>query len=110
GRITEVGEGTPESLMHLELDRQPTEGMAAVERTIRAVLDDVRSIVGDWDAMRTRMLSIADELPTRRLPVSDAGRVEAQEFLRWAADNHFTYFGYREYEVKGKTGQEMLVP
>ena len=32
------------------------------------------------------------------MPVSDAGRKEAQEFLRWAANDHFTFFGYREYD------------
>jgi glutamate dehydrogenase len=110
GRVTEVGEGTPESLMHIELDRQPLEAMAGIERAIRSVLDDVRSIVRDWEAMRVRMLSIADDLASRRMPVSEAGRAEAREFLRWAADNHFTFFGYREYEVKGKSGEEMLVP
>lgn len=110
GRVTEVGEGTSESLMHLELDRQPLEAMAGIERTVRTVLDDVRAIVRDWEAMRVRMLSVADEMATRQMPVSEEGRVEAREFLRWAADNHFTFLGYREYEVKGKPGAEMLCP
>ncbi|NUS39067.1 MAG: NAD-glutamate dehydrogenase [Lysobacter sp.] len=110
GRVTTVGEGTPESLMHLELDRQPAEAMEGIARDVRAVLDDVRAIVRDWEAMRARMLQVADELGTREMPVTEAGRAEAQEFLRWAADNHFTFFGYREYEVKGKRGEEMLCP
>ena len=33
------------------------------------------------------------------MPASGETRAEAQEFLRWAADNHFTFLGYREYEV-----------
>ncbi|HET6434089.1 MAG TPA: NAD-glutamate dehydrogenase, partial [Xanthomonadaceae bacterium] len=53
---------------------------------------------------------VADDLTTRQMPVGDAGRREAQDFLRWAADNHFTFLGYREYEVKGKRGEEMLCP
>jgi glutamate dehydrogenase len=33
------------------------------------------------------------------MPAADGTRAEAQEFLRWAADNHFTFLGYREYRV-----------
>src|SRR3546814_19046495 len=30
------------------------------------------------------------------------------EFLRWTAEDHFTLFGYREYEVKKKGKEEIL--
>ena len=36
GKLLAVGEGTPESLIHLEIDRQPAEAMAGIERTIQA--------------------------------------------------------------------------
>src|SRR3546814_11347485 len=38
----------------------------------------------------------------------EAGRREAQEVLRWTAEDHFTLFGYREYEVKKKGKEEIL--
>jgi glutamate dehydrogenase len=110
GKLLAVGEGTPESLIHLEIDRQPAEAMAGITDTIQKRLADVRAIVVDWNAMRTKMLKVADDLAGRKMPVSDAGRHEAQEFLRWAADDHFTFLGYREYEVTGKSGQEVLCP
>jgi glutamate dehydrogenase len=110
GKLLAVGEGTPESLIHLEIDRQPAEAMAGITDTIQKRLADVRAIVVDWNAMRTKMLQVADDLAGRKMPVSDAGRHEAQEFLRWAADDHFTFLGYREYEVTGKPGQEVLCP
>ncbi|MDG6348253.1 NAD-glutamate dehydrogenase [Luteimonas sp. 8-5] len=106
---SEAGEGAQgESLIHLEIDRQTAAAMPAIEASIRAVLQDVRASVSDWGEMRARMLAIADELSSRRMPVSDAGRAEAQEFLRWAADNHFTFLGYREYDVVRKGGSELL--
>ena len=109
GRLTTVGEGENESFIHIEIDRQTTEGMAAVEKRVRGVLDDVRAIVADWQVMHDRMLQVADELPSHNIPVSDAGRAEAQEFLRWAADNHFTFLGYREYTVEKQGKDEVLV-
>ena len=107
----EAGDGARgESLMHLEIDRQTQAEMPAIEETVLKVLGDVRAAVADWDAMRRKMLAIADDLATRCMPVSDAGRSEAQEFLRWAADNHFTFLGYREYDVVEKGDSELLCP
>src|SRR5690606_16000914 len=115
GELVAVGdeagdESRGESLMHLEIDRQTTAEMPAIERTLQSVLLDVRAAVSDWEAMRQKMLEVADDLGTRRMPVSEAGRAEAQEFLRWCADNHFTFLGYREYDVVSKGDSELLCP
>ena len=110
GRIAAVGEGRPESLMVLEIDRQPAEAMDGIVAAISAVLAQVRLAVQDWAAMREKMLALADDLATRRLPVDDSGRSEAQEFLRWVANDHFTLFGYREYRVGKRGGQDVLLP
>ena len=105
GKLVAVGEGAPESLMHLEIDRQPQAAMAAIKARLAGVLDDVRAIVADWEPMRDRMRDVAGELASRKLPLTEEARNEAQAFLRWAADDHFTFFGYREYKV-GKQGKE----
>ena len=110
GKLTAVGEGKPESLMHLEIDRQQAAAMPKIQQAIHAVLEDVRTIVRDWGAMRAKALEVAEDLATRRMPVSDAGRAEAQEFLRWVANDHFTFFGYREYSVEKHGGAELLCP
>ncbi|MGH8044186.1 MAG: NAD-glutamate dehydrogenase, partial [Stenotrophomonas sp.] len=54
GKLSAVGEGTAESVMLLEIDRQPAEAMADVEAAIVKALDEVRAIVGDWEAMRSK--------------------------------------------------------
>ncbi len=108
GRLTTVGEGEIESMMHLEIDRQSAADAAGIERAIRDVLADVRNIVRDWPAMRARMLEVTEDLGKRKMPVSDAGRLEAREFLRWAADEHFTFLGYREYRVRKQGSEEVL--
>jgi glutamate dehydrogenase len=108
GKLLEVGQGESESLMHLEIDRQSSDEMPEIQQAIEAVLADVRAIVRDWAPMRQRMLEIAAELGERPLPIDDDARREAQEFLRWAADDHFTFLGYREYEVAKDGRNEVL--
>ncbi|MDY0022043.1 NAD-glutamate dehydrogenase [Arenimonas caeni] len=103
GKLVSIGEGHAESFIYLEIDRLADAGsMAQVEQTILAALADVRAAVADWLPMRERMLSIAGDLESSPMPVDAADRAEAQSFLRWAADNHFTFLGYREYEVVGR--------
>jgi glutamate dehydrogenase len=107
--VGEDAAGTAESVMHFEVDRvaEPAE-LERLKRTVCAALEDVRAAVGGWQAMRARMLAIADELPQRKLPVDAAGVAEAQEFLRWAADDNFTFLGYREYRVEKSGSDEVL--
>lgn len=108
GKLLAVGEGQAESLMHLELSRQTPEAMAQIKQALEVVLADVRAIVRDWAQMRDKMNQVADELPTQAMPVDEQGKREAQAFLHWAADNHFTFLGYREYEVVGQGGEAVL--
>ncbi|WP_363800902.1 NAD-glutamate dehydrogenase domain-containing protein [Lysobacter firmicutimachus] len=108
GKLVAVGQGVAESLMHLEIDRQTPEAMAAIRQSLETVLADVRASVRDWAQMRERMNAVADELVGERMPISEEGKREAQAFLHWAADNHFTFLGYREYEVVKQGGQDVL--
>ncbi|MCC7272119.1 MAG: NAD-glutamate dehydrogenase [Alphaproteobacteria bacterium] len=105
--LVEVGAGARESLMHIEIAAiadAPTR--AAVHAGIAEVLTDVRRAVGDWQAMRARM----DE--ARRLLAAEGGslpadeRAEADAFLAWLADDHFTFLGSRDYAFGAADGQE----
>ena len=105
-----AGDGSVvESIMHFEVDRVADAAAArALEKSVSDALADVRASVGDWQGMREVMLRVADELPKRKLPVAAEGVAEAQEFLRWAVDENFTFLGYREYEVASVAGDEVL--
>jgi glutamate dehydrogenase len=71
----------------------------ALRNEVRRVLTDVREAVEDWQRMRTQALSLADELATSHLPVPDKDITDSVELLRWLADDHFTFLGYREYRI-----------
>ncbi|HET7844154.1 MAG TPA: NAD-glutamate dehydrogenase domain-containing protein, partial [Xanthomonadales bacterium] len=103
------GRGKPESIMHFEIDRraEPSE-LETLRKAVETALADVKAAVRDWKAMRDKATAIAEELATRPMPIDAEGRTEAQEFMRWVADDHFTFLGYREYEVAKQGGEEVL--
>ncbi|HEY1627482.1 MAG TPA: NAD-glutamate dehydrogenase [Streptosporangiaceae bacterium] len=86
----EPGELT-ESWIHVEIgrpgDRVDPEQLAA---DLRRVLDDVRVAVED----RAKLLATAMELAKSLDDVPDAA-----DLLRWLAEGHFTFLGYREYDL-----------
>src|SRR4029453_9976512 len=96
-----------ESWIRIEID--PIRNAEAREQLLnedRRVLTDVRDAVEDWPRMRQRALVIADELAAhrgsdRRLPVPDKDVTDSIELLKWLAHDHFTFLGYREYQLHG---------
>ena len=111
GQLQRIGDehGAPESVMHFEVDNLEADAAKAQLITqIEAALEDVRAAVRDWSVMRDKALSIADDLPNRKLQLDAASIKEASEFLRWLADDNFTFLGYREYEVTQADGDEVL--
>ncbi|WP_407552635.1 NAD-glutamate dehydrogenase [Streptomyces sp. Pv4-95] len=97
-----------ESWIHVEIDRETDrEDLQQITADLLRVLSDVRESVEDWEKMRGAALRIADELPSE--PTADDLRDqeidEARELLRWLSADHFTFLGYREYELVSAPGE-----
>ena len=90
-----------EAWMTVEMSRESDrEELDKIHDDIESVLADVRSAVNDWPAMRERAVELASELREDPPPTVEADEVaESAEFLDWLADNHFTFLGYREYDL-----------
>ncbi|WP_069811048.1 NAD-glutamate dehydrogenase [Streptomyces sp. TP-A0874] len=91
-----------ESWIHVEIDRENDAAeLEQIAADLRQVLSDVREAVEDWSKMRRSALEIAEGLPgeltSAKLPEQEVE--EAQELLRWLAEDHFTFLGYREYDL-----------
>jgi glutamate dehydrogenase len=111
GRLLSVGadDGSNESLIHLELDRLPdTAAVEGLRADLHRVLGDVRAAVADWRAMRQRTKDILAELASSPPPVEAAELEEARAFLEWLEDDHFTFLGYREYDMLSEDGEDVL--
>lgn len=114
GELIEVLPGRPtleelphdahvESWIHVEMDRETDRAdLKQITADLLRVLSDAREAVEDWEKMRDAALRIAEELPTE--PTADDLRdqevEEARELLRWLSDDHFTFLGFREYELR----------
>jgi glutamate dehydrogenase len=98
-----------EAVMHIEVDRQTErEVLESTLSAIESVLSDVRGAVTDWKAMRGKLRAILDELKDSPPPLDKNEIKEAQQFLEWVDDNHFTYLGYREYALDIRDGEDVL--
>src|SRR2546423_2961623 len=97
GQPTEGGRGhdaIAESWMHIEIDTAGAD-LAGLEDDLRRVLADVRVAVEDHQKMVNTALRLADQLAAEGVNAP----AETQALLRWLADNHFTFLGYREYNL-----------
>ncbi|MFJ8166375.1 NAD-glutamate dehydrogenase [Streptomyces sp. NPDC096136] len=91
-----------ESWIHVEIDRETDKAdLKQITGDLLRVLSDVRESVEDWEKMRDAALRIADELPNEPTApdLREYEREEARELLRWLADDHFTFIGFREYNL-----------
>jgi glutamate dehydrogenase len=107
GGITAIGKrgqmdgSHDESFIHLEVDRM--EGAERLERLredVEQALADTSAAIVDWTRMRDKAEAIAYELDAGELPLKPEEVEEARHFLHWLVDNHFTFLGYREYELE----------
>ncbi|MBV9022361.1 MAG: NAD-glutamate dehydrogenase, partial [Streptomycetaceae bacterium] len=100
-------DGIVESWIHVEIDRETDRNdLKQITTDLRRVLSDVREAVEDWTKMRDAALRLADELAAAPPPLPEQEVGEAWELLRWLADDHFTFLGYREYELTTESGAD----
>ncbi|WP_316744141.1 NAD-glutamate dehydrogenase [Streptomyces sp. MK7] len=92
-----------ESWIHVEIDRETDRSdLKQITADLLRVLSDVREAVEDWEKMRDAATRIAEGLPDETLPTDLPGQQveEARELLHWLAADHFTFLGYREYQLR----------
>ncbi|HEX4658589.1 MAG TPA: NAD-glutamate dehydrogenase domain-containing protein, partial [Streptosporangiaceae bacterium] len=96
-----------ESWTHIEVTRLPEGASATLQADLERVLDDLRVAVEDWQRMRARAVQLAEQLAMVPAAAAEAvaaagdeSRAEVVALLRWLADGHFTFLGYREYDLE----------
>ncbi len=103
----------PESWSHIEVARLSADKAEAIAAALDRGLADVRMAVEDYPKMRAMAERLADQLAPALAPAPASGSgsetggegeaaesiAEVEQFLRWLVDAHFTFLGYREYDL-----------
>ena len=101
----EAPDAIAESVLHVEVEREREFALLGYLRDrVTRVLDEVRAAVEDWESMRARTTMLIDELANVSPALDRAEIEETREFLRWLAEDHFTFLGYREYDLVTEDG------
>jgi glutamate dehydrogenase len=87
-----------DSLIQIHLPRLSPLAAKNLEDAIVRTLADVRASVGDFMAMRQRMLDCAGELKEARCNATTEDVTEAVALMHWLAADKFTFLGARDYE------------
>ncbi|MFE0024145.1 NAD-glutamate dehydrogenase [Amycolatopsis sp. NPDC059021] len=89
-----------ESWMYVEIDFVTDPNRAReLDNRLASVLGDVREVVEDADKMAQTAAALADELDADPPKLPKGEVAEGARLLRWLADGHFTFLGYRRYEL-----------
>jgi glutamate dehydrogenase len=120
-----------ESWSHIEVTRLDAEKGEAIAAALDTALADVRMAVEDYPKMRAMAVRLADQLaaevaaagadgpdgsaaepgeaePDAPEPDAPESIAEITELLRWLIDAHFTFLGYREYDLVKDEGKLAL--
>ena len=107
---TDAADLSRESWMHLEIDRVGDTDLEEIHDVLVKVLTDVREAVEDWPQMHARVEEVVDALEAQPPPVPADELAQGAALLRWLAEDHFTFLGYREYALERDGEDEVLVP
>jgi glutamate dehydrogenase len=100
-----------ESWQLIEIDREPDpRRLGAIERGIRATLNDIRHATSDWQLMRRKARETAAELGATRLRGHANEVSEGRALLEWMEADQFTFLGYRDYRLRRGSRSDRLVP
>ncbi|GGJ02883.1 glutamate dehydrogenase [Saccharopolyspora subtropica] len=89
-----------ESWMFVEVDQVVDDDrLAVLQQGLTDVLNDVREVVEDTERMHATVRALADELEQNPPPLPGEDVRGGADLLRWLADGHFTFLGYRHYEL-----------
>lgn len=103
------GQIKKEALIVMEISAHSNkEELAAISASLRSVLHEVDCVVRDYQPMRAAALATDQNLGYANQAPSAAAIQETRAFLRWLAEDNFTFLGYSEYEFREVNGEKTL--
>ncbi|MCW3848167.1 NAD-glutamate dehydrogenase [Sphingomonas sp. LB-2] len=97
GDLEAIGEGRPESMVYIEMDRGDARTRRALIAELERTLEQVRAAVEDWRALQSAMAVDAVHLPTP----------EGTELLRWFLGGAMTLLGHEQWRIDGTVSGQL---
>ncbi|TDP00519.1 NAD-glutamate dehydrogenase [Marinomonas balearica] len=89
-----------EALIRFEVDHlSDINVMEQIKQELLSTLDDVANSVQDWSGMKAKLNDIINESSSLEHLQNDPTHLENLDFLRWVENDHFTFIGFREYDL-----------
>ena len=108
---TDTKEQAHETVFLIEIDRQGSStALQAIADEISSVVAEVNLVVGDWEPLKTRLLSTQATIKNSAFAYPEAVQSQALTFINWLADHNFTLMGYRYYSVTSEDGDFVWTP
>ena len=99
-----------ESVIHVEVDRRTDpQKLVELQDGLLRILGDVRKAVEDYSKMQGQLKEIVAGLRKPYLEVLNPEAVdEDRAFLEWLPQGHFTFLGYRDYNLTKEGAEDVL--
>ncbi len=92
-----------ESIIHCEITEPVSlETMKTLKADLPHIQRDIAYTVGDWRAMRAKVQEAIKNLKPLPSVLSADETAEVIDFLQWIDSDHFTFLGYREYDLTSR--------
>lgn len=96
-------DGNAESLIYFQINAIEDSAIEPLKKNLLSVLHALYLAVDDWRAMLVKVDETVKSLLHARASFEHDQVDETVDFLKWLADDHFTFLGYSEYDVDTKT-------
>jgi len=111
GKLTSVAASVPaqkqdrEALVYIEVSLIGDESeLHDLHQSIATVLSDITNVVSDYRSILLKLEKTSDNVAARHADDS-----ESVSFLHWLQESHFTFLGYRDYDLVKKGSKFALV-
>ena len=86
-----------EALIYIEINLHAEEQLVGLRRSLEKLFKDIDNVVKDYEPVVDKLDQVRGNLEAHR-----AVATESISFLDWLKDSHFTFLGYREYDLVAK--------
>ncbi|WOH37995.1 NAD-glutamate dehydrogenase [Thalassotalea fonticola] len=89
-----------ETVFFIEIDRLTDQSqLDDLTAELHSVYKDVLLTVTDWQPLMEKFTDSIKSLDNFKAQIDETEFNESKEFLNWLCDNHFTFMGFRSYDV-----------